>query len=142
MDIEKELKEKEAAVPSLGKLTPPTMAAGTVGPKEPPGPKGPVGGYPIAPGPAPNKEDKAKRARIAQLDAHMVLRVELLSTKKKLADADERMGLLAVQDARQRKQELDKEESLLMREVSQQIGAAAGNTITLVDKARGLCKVE
>lgn len=142
MDIEKELKEREAEISASGKLTPPTMVGGPPGPKTPPGPKGPVGGYPVAPGPVPTKEEMAKRSRIAQLDAHMVLKVELISTKKKLADADERIGLLAVQDARQRKQELDKEESILMQEVSRQLGATAGNTITLVDKERGLCKVE
>lgn len=137
MDIEKELKEREAEIPASGKLVPPTMA-GAVGPKEPPGPKGPVGPQLVKPAEVPSKP----ATRVAQLDPRMVLQVELISTKKKLAEADERMGLWAVQDARRRKQELDREEASMMAEVSRQLGAPAGSSIRLIDKERGLCQVE
>jgi hypothetical protein len=148
MDIEKELKEKEAAIAASGKLVPPAMVGASVGPKEPPGPKGPVG--PKIRGPEDvvahsglsGKADVTAKPRVAQLDPRMVLQVELLATKKKLAEADERMGLWAVQDARRRKQDLDREEASMMAEVSRQLGAPAGSSIRLIDKERGLCQVE
>jgi len=148
MDIEKELKEREAEIPTLGRIVPPAMAGASVGPKEPPGPKGPVG--PKIKGPEDvvahaglsGKADVTAKPRVAQLDPRMVLQVELLATKKKLAEADERMGLWAVQDARRRKQDLDREEASMMAEVSRQLGAPAGSSIRLIDKERGLCQVE
>ncbi len=137
-------KEKEADIMAKIGLTPPSMAGvGAVGPQTPPGPKGPVG--PQRPAVLPTEPVKADVAedgsRLAQLDPRMVLQVELLATKKKLAEADERMGLWTVQDARRRKQELDREESSLMLEVSRQLDAPAGSSIRLIDKERGLCKV-
>jgi hypothetical protein len=72
----------------------------------------------------------------------MILNVELIATKKKLAEADEKMGLWAIQDARRRKQELDREEAALMAEVSRQLGVPAGTNIRLVDKDKGICQVE
>lgn len=141
MDIEKELLEKEAEI-AARKITPPNMANVPVGPTASVGPKGPVGPRAVRPPVETPKVETVKRSRVAQLDAYTILRVELLSTKKKLAETDERMGLLAVQDARQRRQELDKEEAALMLEVSRKLGAAEGSTIRLVDKERGLCQVE
>ncbi len=129
----------------MGATRPVMAGAEVVGPRTLPGPKGPVGPQrppalptePVLPG------DAAKSGpRIAQLDPRMVLRVELLATKKKLAEADERMGLYAVQDARRRKQEFDKEEASLMLEVSKQLDAPAGSSIKLINKERGLCEVE
>lgn len=118
---------------------------GQVGPKGPVGPqraKSPVDV--VAQAGAAGHADAVQGAapRVAQLDPKTMLQVELLATKKKLANADEQMGLLAVQDARRRKQELDREESNLMLEVSKQLGAPAGSNIRLIDKEKGLCQVE
>ena len=143
MDVEKELKDVERelqdraaeAAPASKKLTPPTMVGGAAGPQVPPGVKGPVGPQ------VPAKLPEENKPRVAQLDPGMVLQVELLATKQKLADADERMGLWAVQDARRRKQELDREEATLMANVSHQLGVPAGSNIKLIDKAKGLCQV-
>ena len=136
-DINQELGNEIA---SKTRLEQPSMAGA--------GPRGPVGASVTAgPRKAVLPVDPAKTAtdggsRIAQLDPHTVLQVELLATRKKLAEADERMGLWVVQDARKRKQELDKEEATLMSEVSRQLDAPVGSNIKLIDKERGLCKVE
>lgn len=143
MDIEKELHEREVEVGVSRKLTTPTMIGSSMGSQDVPGPKGPVGPkrhVPVVPQPVETPKDGSPR--IAQLDPRTVLQVELLATKKKLAEADERMGLWAVQDARRRKQELDREEASVLAEVSRQLGATAGSSIRLVDKERGLCQVE
>jgi hypothetical protein len=132
MDVEKELKLREAELMDKTKLETPTMAKGVVGPQDTPGPKGPVG----------SQAPTSVASRVVQLDPQTVLRVELLATKKQLAEADERMGLWAVQDARRRKKDLIREESSMIDEVSHQIGAPVGSSIKLVDKARGLCQVE
>lgn len=129
--------KKEAILGRIRPLTQPEMAGGS--PPEPThaGPKRPVGA-PTAPGKAP----MGNGPRLAQLDQKTILQVELLATKKKLAEADEKMALWAIQDARRRKQELDREEAALMAEVSRQLGVPAGHNIRLVDKERGLCQVE
>lgn len=126
------------------KLTEPPMAGvpgpkGPVGPRETPGPKGPVGVIEQAGSTGP--ADAVQGPRMAQLDKYTVLQIELLSAKRKLAEADEQMGILAVQDARRRKQELNKEEAALMSRVSQQLGVETGSNIKLVDKEKGLCQV-
>lgn len=147
IEIAKEAKEREAEISASGRLIPPTMTTGQVGPRETPGPKSPVGSQSVADTQHKRVDTVSLGAkvetgpRVAQLDPRMVLQVELLATKKKLAEADEKMGLWAVQDARRRKQDLDREESSIMLEVSRQLGAPAGSTITLIDKARGLCQV-
>lgn len=142
-DINQELSNEIA---SKTKLAQPSMAGagvrGPVGPQKPPpalsgGPKPHVVGNS-----PPDIEVAEGGSRMAQLDPRTVLRVELLSTRKKLAEADERMGLWTVQDARRRKQELDKEEATLMAEVSRQLDVPVGSCIRLIDKERGLCKVE
>ena len=149
-DLAQEVREDNDKAEQKLRLTKTPMARHT------PGPRGPVVPQ-IAKNPADvvsqagaqghadaveGTKPGAKGSRVAQLDPRMVLQVELLATKKKLADADERMGLWAVQDARRRKQDLDREESELMLEVSRQLGAPAGSNIRLIDKEKGLCQVE
>lgn len=149
LGIQEELAKKKGEI--LGRIKPltqPTMAGGRPpiesGPRRPAGAGAQVGPRPDPVGPkvTPGKAPVGNGPRMAQLDQLMILKVELLATKKKLAEADEKMGLWAVQDARRRKDELNKEEAALMVEVSKQLGVPTGSNIRLVDKERGICQVE
>lgn len=143
-DLVQEVQEDNDRAEQKLRLTKPPMAGRTPGPQIAKNPVDVVAqagaqGHADA---VEGAQPRVKGSRVAQLDPRMVLQVELLATKKKLADADERMGLWAVQDARRRKQDLDREESELMLEVSRQLGAPAGSNIRLIDKEKGLCQVE
>jgi len=139
--IKEELARKREEVRSQDRnLVRPDMAAPTIDPSQA-GPRIPVGPQ-TEKKESQKEEQKAPAPRIAQLDPQTVLRVELMAAKKKLADADEKMGLWAVQDARRRKQELEQEEAVLLDNVRSQLGASVGSNIRLVDKAKGLCQVE
>ena len=137
-DLAQVVREDNDRAEQKFRLTKPPM----VGPKVDTGPLGPVGVIEQAGVPGPGDAVQMPAPRVAQLDPRVVLQVELLATKKKLADADERMGLWTVQDARRRKQDLGREESELMLEVSRQLGVPAGSNIRLIDKEKGLCQVE
>lgn len=85
---------------------------------------------------------KARGPRLVQLDPTTVLKIELVAAKKRAATAEERIALLAVQDARKAKAEAEQEEAELMRLVSKQLNIAPGSNVRLVDKEKGLCQVE
>jgi hypothetical protein len=132
--------KKDEIIGRVKPLVKPEMAGG-IRPEDA-GPKGAVGAPTPIDRAAPTAAPEGKAPRLAQLDPRMILNVELIATKKKLAEADEKMGLWAIQDARRRKQELDREEAALMAEVSRQLGVPAGTNIRLVDKDKGICQVE
>jgi hypothetical protein len=85
---------------------------------------------------------KPQGPRLVQLDPTTVLKIELVAAKKRAATAEERIALLAVQDARKAKAEAEQEEAELMRLVSKQLNIAPGSNVRLVDKEKGLCQVE
>jgi len=80
--------------------------------------------------------------RLIQLDPVMVLKIELLAARKRANTAEERLAILALQDARKGKQELEQEEHALMQQVSKQLGVSAGKSVRLVDREKGICQVE
>jgi len=94
---------------------------------------------------APVQRVEATRSggpRLVQLDPVTVLKIELLAARKRANTAEERLALLAIQDARKAKNELEQEEQILMQQITQQLGLPAGKSIRLVDRAKGLCQVE
>jgi len=80
--------------------------------------------------------------RLVQLDPTTVLKIELLSARKRANMAEERLAVLALQDARKAKQELEQEQAQLMQLVTKQLNLPAGKSIRLVDREKGLCQVE
>jgi len=74
--------------------------------------------------------------RIVQLDPVMVLKIELLAARKRANTAEERLAILAIQDARKAKQELEAEEHALMSQVSKQLNIPAGKSIRVGDMVR------
>ncbi len=82
-----------------------------------------------------------KTPQMIQLDPVTMLNIELIATKKRLADSNEKLAVLALQEARKVKKELEKEEAELMVRVCQQVGAMSGN-IRLIDRGQGLCQIE
>lgn len=80
--------------------------------------------------------------RLVQLDPTTVLKIELLSARKRANTAEERLAVLALQDARKAKQELEQEQAQLMQLVTKQLNLPTGKSIRLVDREKGLCQVE
>jgi hypothetical protein len=81
-------------------------------------------------------------SRLVQLDPTMVLRIELTAAKKRAAVAEESLAILALQEARKAKDAAEREEALLMRAVSAQLGVTPGKNVRLVDKEKGICQIE
>jgi hypothetical protein len=95
---------------------------------------------------APVKRMEAVRQpqgpRLVQLDPVTVLKIELVAAKKRAATAEERIALLAIQDARKAKAEAELEEAELMKTVTRQLKIPPGKNVRLVDKEKGLCQIE
>jgi hypothetical protein len=127
-----------------GGIAPPAMAAepphvgprGATGPQNTPGPQ-------AVPGPKGEPaQQRPQMPKQIKLDTETMLRVELLATKRKLADANEKLALIAVQDAQSAKKELEQEESLIMAQVREKLNIPQGANLRLIDKEKGICRVE
>lgn len=79
---------------------------------------------------------------LVQLDPVMVLKVELLATRRRANTAEEKLAILALQEARRTKQELDLEEKILSQQICKQLNVPSGKNIRLIDKDKGICQVE
>ena len=71
----------------------------------------------------------------------MILRIELLSTKQQLAERDQQLAKLALQDVHAKKVALQEQQQQLMAEISQQLGTPVSGDIRLLDREKGLCQV-
>jgi hypothetical protein len=87
-------------------------------------------------------KDTKQDPHLVQLDPMMVLRVELLTTRRRANKAEEKLAVLALQDSRRMKQELDMEEQVLLQQLSKQLNIPPGKNIRLIDKEKGICQVE
>jgi hypothetical protein len=129
-------------MPGMSGMAMPSMAY-PVGPQVPVGPQAPVGPQkpgpttvPHAPAPAP------QQTRTIELDPKTLIEVELVSTKKRLAEANERLAAVALSDARKAKHVAEQEEAALMARVTKQYGIPYGKNLRLVDKEKGICLIE
>lgn len=118
-------------MPGMGR---PSMAA-PVGPQGPVGPQSPVG-------PSRPQPPRSTAPRTVQLDPRMLLEVELVSVKKRLAEANERLSLVALSDARKAKCSAEQEEAELMARIAGQLNIPPGKNVRLVDKQKGICLIE
>jgi hypothetical protein len=80
--------------------------------------------------------------RVVQLDPTVIMEIELVTTQMRLAEADEKLALIAVKNARQRKSEVQRAQDQLLNRVSKQVGVRVGSSLRLLDKDKGLCQVE
>lgn len=87
----------------------------------------------------PPKQDQSG-PQLIRLDQATMLQIELLATKKKLAEANEKIAMIALQDAKKARKELEQEEAVLLERVRSQVGARSGN-VRLVDRQKGICQV-
>lgn len=76
-----------------------------------------------------------------QLGPVMLLKIELLSTKQRLAEREEQLAKIALADAQKKKQEYAAEEKRLMSELSAEIGQPVKGNVRLVDREKGICQV-
>lgn len=79
--------------------------------------------------------------QVVQLTTIMLLQIELLTAKQRANAAEERLAILAIQNVKKMKQELEIEERKLMQQIMQELDIPAGRSIQLVDKEHGLCQV-
>lgn len=80
--------------------------------------------------------------QVVQLDPMMLMRIELLGAKQKLAERDAQLARIALQEAERRRSGFAREEQALMAEVGGQLGRPIKGNIRLIDKEKGLCQVE
>jgi hypothetical protein len=123
-------------VPGMGM---PSMAMPR-GPQGPTGPQGPVGPQRQVPRP-PEQQTRPNPSSI-QLDPKTLIEVELVSTKKRLAEANERLALVALSDARKAKLAAEQQEAQLMVQISKHYGVQPGKNVRLIDKEKGICMIE
>ena len=88
------------------------------------------------------KKDPPRPAgpQLVRLDQETILKIELLATKKKLAEANERLAMIALSDAKTAMKELEQEEALLLESVRKKYNFGRGN-VKLLDRAKGICQV-
>jgi hypothetical protein len=79
---------------------------------------------------------------LIQLDPITMLEIELITAELRAAEAEEKLAMRALRDAREKLMALHRKQSVLMSNVTQQIGIDPGKSIRLVDKEQRLCRVE
>lgn len=121
-------------IPGMGV---PSMARGPQGPV---GPQNPVG--PQRPVPQPPETQTQPNPSSIQLDPKTLIEIELVATKKRLAEANERLAIVALGDARRAKIEAEQQEARLMAQISRHYGVQPGKNVRLVDKEKGVCLIE
>lgn len=85
---------------------------------------------------------EAPGPKVVQLDQITLLKIELMSSKRRLNRAEEEKLLLLLQSIRKEAKELQLEESRLFSEVVQRLGMEAGKNLRLLDREKGLCAIE
>ena len=113
------------------------------------GPQGPVGPRRLrkeesAPDAAMKLEKETPKANppFITLSRERLLEIELIATKKQLADSDEKLILASLGQVKQRAKELQAQEAQMLHQIREEHGVSVGKSIRLVDKEKGLCKVE
>ena len=101
-----------------------------------PGPRGPVGPQMHTPPP------QVSKPHTVQLDPKTLLEVELVSVKKRLAEANERLSIVALNDARKAKFAAEQQEAELLAAISRQLDIPPGKNVRLIDKQKGICVIE
>lgn len=77
---------------------------------------------------------------LVHLESVTVLSIELLATKKRLAEANEKLALLALQDAKKLRAELEQEEAALLKGILSKVGVPDGS-LRLLDREKGICQI-
>lgn len=77
-----------------------------------------------------------------QLDAMALMQIELLATKQKLNKAYQQNLELSMLDLKREEKVLRAQEVQLIQEVSNKLKLGPGKSLRLVDRTKGICKVE
>ena len=84
---------------------------------------------------------EAVQPEVIQLDELSLLEVELLSSKMKAQELEERLALIALRDAREKKSLLMEEEGKLLQKVAEKFNLEGISSFKLMDRQKRLCAV-
>lgn len=67
--------------------------------------------------------------------------IELVVTRKKLAEVEIQLAKVALQDALQRQRQVQVDESVMLTALEQKLGQKISGPIQLLDRENGICKI-
>jgi hypothetical protein len=81
-------------------------------------------------------------AETVQLDEVSMLEVDLLAARLRAVDLEEKLAVIAVRDAREKRAQLVREEGELMDKIAAKHGLGSIHSFKLVDRKTRMCTVE
>lgn len=81
-------------------------------------------------------------AETVQLDEISMLEVDLLAARMRAAELEEKLAVVAVRDAREKKAAILREEGELTARIGERLGMPGIQAVKLIDRKNRMCVVE
>jgi len=78
---------------------------------------------------------------VIQLDEITILEVELLAARMRTQELEEKLAIIAVRDAREKKVVLSQEEGQLLHRLSEKYNLGTVDSFKLIDRQKRLCAI-
>jgi hypothetical protein len=82
-----------------------------------------------------------KQMATVKLDPVTIRDIELVVTRKKLAEVEIQLAKVALQDALQRQRQVQVDEVVMLTALEQKLGQKISGPIQLLDRENGICRV-